>query len=173
MYESYAGLSGKPFQPAPTLRSTTAARAQARVRLSTGCTEQGFIVITGEIGGKTTIVRSLLEQLDAAKVVAAQLGTQLDADDLLRAVAMALGCRSDARQGHAAGLDRGIPLPVRDREEARSGGRRSAESHRARNRGAAMLSTSARRPGAPELPHRPARAARHDAARRCSNCASA
>ncbi|MCC6197560.1 MAG: AAA family ATPase, partial [Burkholderiales bacterium] len=54
---------------------------------------EGFIVITGEIGaGKTTIVRSLLEQLDPAKVIAAQLvSTQLDADDLLRAVAIAFG----------------------------------------------------------------------------------
>ena len=50
-------------------------------------------MITGEIGaGKTTIVRSLLEQLDPAKVVAAQLvSTQLDADDMLRAVAVAFG----------------------------------------------------------------------------------
>src|SRR4029434_6699830 len=54
---------------------------------------EGFIVITGEIGaGKTTIVRSLLEQLDPAKVVAAQIvSTQLDADDMLRAVGVAFG----------------------------------------------------------------------------------
>ena len=51
----------------------------------------GFSVITGEIGaGKTTIVRSLLEQLDREKVVAVQLvSTQLDADDMLRAVGTA------------------------------------------------------------------------------------
>ncbi|HVO91158.1 MAG TPA: XrtA/PEP-CTERM system-associated ATPase, partial [Casimicrobiaceae bacterium] len=54
---------------------------------------EGFIVITGEVGaGKTTIVRSLLEQLDRGKVVAVQLvSTQLDADDLLRAVGAAFG----------------------------------------------------------------------------------
>ncbi|MEP7183971.1 MAG: XrtA/PEP-CTERM system-associated ATPase, partial [Betaproteobacteria bacterium] len=54
---------------------------------------EGFIVITGDIGaGKTTIARSLLEQLDPNKVVAAQLvSTQLDADDMLRAVAVSFG----------------------------------------------------------------------------------
>ncbi len=50
-------------------------------------------MITGEIGaGKTTIVRSLVEKLDPGKVVAAQLvSTQLDAEDVLRSVAVAFG----------------------------------------------------------------------------------
>ena len=54
---------------------------------------EGFIVITGEIGaGKTTIVRSLFEQIDRDKLIAAQLvSTQLDADDMLRAVGAAFG----------------------------------------------------------------------------------
>lgn len=57
---------------------------------------EGFIVITGEVGaGKTTIVRGLLEALDAEKVVAAQLvSTQLDADDTLRLVGAAFGLRT-------------------------------------------------------------------------------
>jgi putative secretion ATPase (PEP-CTERM system associated) len=57
---------------------------------------EGFIVITGEIGaGKTTIVRSLLEQLDSTQVVAANLvSTQIDARDMLRMVAAAFGVPS-------------------------------------------------------------------------------
>ncbi|MEO8411268.1 MAG: XrtA/PEP-CTERM system-associated ATPase [Propionivibrio sp.] len=57
---------------------------------------EGFIVITGEVGaGKTTIVRGLLANLDVEKVVAAQLvSTQLDAEDTLRMVAAAFGVRT-------------------------------------------------------------------------------
>jgi general secretion pathway protein A len=54
---------------------------------------EGFIVITGEIGaGKTTLVRDLFGKLDTKEVVAANLvSTQLDADDILRMVAAAFG----------------------------------------------------------------------------------
>lgn len=54
---------------------------------------EGFITLTGEVGaGKTTLIRNLFQQLDSSKVVAAQLvSTQLDADSLLRAVAIAFG----------------------------------------------------------------------------------
>jgi putative secretion ATPase (PEP-CTERM system associated) len=57
---------------------------------------EGFIIITGEVGaGKTTIVRGLLESLDQDKVVAAHLmSTQLDADDTLRLVGAAFGIRT-------------------------------------------------------------------------------
>jgi putative secretion ATPase (PEP-CTERM system associated) len=96
MYESYFGLTGKPFQlnPDPSFYFGSKGHKRAFAYLEYGLYQsEGFIVITGEIGaGKTTIVRSLLEQLDPAKVVAAQLvSTQLDADDLLRAVGAAFG----------------------------------------------------------------------------------
>jgi general secretion pathway protein A len=57
---------------------------------------EGFIVITGEVGaGKTTVVRGLLDGLDRSKVVAAHLvSTQLDADDTLRLVSAAFGIRT-------------------------------------------------------------------------------
>ena len=91
MYESFYGLTGKPFQlnPDPSFYFGSRGHKRAFAYLEYGLYQsEGFIVITGEIGaGKTTIVRSLLEQLDPAKVVAAQLvSTQLDADDMLRAV---------------------------------------------------------------------------------------
>jgi len=96
MYESFYGLTGKPFQlnPDPAFFFGSRGHKRAFAYLQYGLYQsEGFIVITGEIGaGKTTIVRSLLEQLDREKVVAAQLvSTQLDADDLLRAAGVAFG----------------------------------------------------------------------------------
>ena len=96
MYESFYGLSGKPFQlnPDPAFFFGSRGHNRAFAYLQYGLYQgEGFIVITGEVGaGKTTIVRSLLEQLDRTKVVAAQIvSTQLDADDMLRAVGVAFG----------------------------------------------------------------------------------
>jgi general secretion pathway protein A len=96
MYESFYALTGKPFQlnPDPSFYFGSRGHKRAFAYLEYGLYQsEGFIVITGEIGaGKTTIVRSLLEQLDPAKVIAAQIvSTQLDADDLLRAVGVAFG----------------------------------------------------------------------------------
>jgi putative secretion ATPase (PEP-CTERM system associated) len=96
MYEAFYGLTAKPFQlnPDPSFYYGSRGHKRAFAYLEYGLYQsEGFIVITGEVGaGKTTIVRSLLEKLDPAKVVAVQLvSTQLDADDLLRAVATAFG----------------------------------------------------------------------------------
>lgn len=105
MYESFYGLAAKPFQlnPDPAFYFGSRGHKRAFAYLEYGLYQnEGFIVITGEVGaGKTTVVRGLLEQLDPAKVVAVQLvSTQLDADDLLRSVAVAFG------------------LPVRDLDKA-------------------------------------------------------
>jgi putative secretion ATPase (PEP-CTERM system associated) len=96
MYESFFGLTGKPFQlnPDPAFFYASRGHKRAYAYLEYGLYQsEGFIVITGEVGaGKTTIVRGLLEQLDSAKVVAAHLvSTQLDADDLLRSIGVAFG----------------------------------------------------------------------------------
>ena len=96
MYESFYRLTGKPFQlnPDPSFFFASRGHKRAFAYLEYGLYQsEGFIVITGEVGaGKTTIVRSLLEQLDPSKVVAAQIvSTQLDADELLRAVGVAFG----------------------------------------------------------------------------------
>ena len=52
-----------------------------------------MVILRGDLGaGKTTLIRSLLQQLDPSRIIAAQLvSTQLDADSLLRAVATAFG----------------------------------------------------------------------------------
>lgn len=96
MYESFYSLTGKPFQlnPDPSFFFGSRGHKRAYAYLQYGLYQsEGFIIITGEIGaGKTTIVRSLLEHLENDKVVATQLvSTQLDADELLRAVGIAYG----------------------------------------------------------------------------------
>ncbi len=96
MYEDFYGLAGKPFQlnPDPAFFYGSRGHKRAFAYLQYGLYQsEGFIVITGEIGaGKTTIVRNLFEHLDRDRLVAAQLvSTQLDADDMLRAVAVAFG----------------------------------------------------------------------------------
>src|SRR5271154_2537589 len=96
VYEAFFGLAGRPFQlnPAPAFFYGSRGHKRAFAYLQYGVHQgEGFIVITGEVGaGKTTLVRSLIEQIDSSQFVAAQLvTTQLDAEDLLRAVAMAFG----------------------------------------------------------------------------------
>lgn len=99
MYQSYYGLTSKPFQlnPDPAFYFGSKQHRRAQAYLEYGMHQnEGFIVITGEVGaGKTTIVRGLLDSLDPEKVIAAQLvSTQLDADDTLRLVGAAFGLRT-------------------------------------------------------------------------------
>jgi general secretion pathway protein A len=99
MYESFYGLNSKPFQlnPDPSFYFSSKQHRRAKAYLDYGVLRnEGFIVITGEVGaGKTTIVRGLLDSLNPSKVVAAHLvSTQLDAEDTLRMVGAAFGVRS-------------------------------------------------------------------------------
>ncbi len=119
MYESYYGLTSKPFRlnPDPNFYfREQATPPRPSLLLNTACTRiEGFIVITGEVGaGKTTIVRGLLEGLDAEKVVAAQLvSTQLDADDTLRLVGAAFGLRTkDVAKSDVLDVARSLPDPA-------------------------------------------------------------
>src|SRR6266513_208321 len=96
MFEPFYNLSEQPFQlsPDPAFFYGSRRHARAYAYLQYGLYQgEGFITLTGEVvAGKTTLIRNLLKQLDSSKVVAAQLvSTQLDADDLLRAVAAAFG----------------------------------------------------------------------------------
>lgn len=99
MYESFYGLTGKPFQlnPDPSFYFGSKQHRRAMAYLEYGMHQnEGFIVVTGDVGaGKTTIVRNLLDSLDAERVVAAHLvSTQLDAEDILSMVAAAFGVRA-------------------------------------------------------------------------------
>src|ERR1700712_3541278 len=98
MYEAFYGLTSKPFQlnPDPSFYFGSKQHRRAKAYLEYGLLRnEGFIVITGEIGaGKTTIVRGLLESMDGGAVTAANLvSTQLDAEDTLRMVGAAFGVR--------------------------------------------------------------------------------
>ena len=62
MYEAFYGLSSKPFQlnPDPSFFFGSKQHRRAKAYLEYGVSRnEGFIVITGEIGaGKTTVLRS-------------------------------------------------------------------------------------------------------------------
>ena len=99
MYEAFYGLSSKPFQlnPDPTFYFGSKQHRRAKAYLEYGVSRNdGFIVITGEIGaGKTTVLRGLLDKLAGSDVIVGQLvTTQLDAEDTLRMVAAAFGLRA-------------------------------------------------------------------------------
>ncbi|MBA4110140.1 MAG: ATPase [Leptothrix sp. (in: Bacteria)] len=99
MYEKHFGFTGAPFllNPDPSFFFDSKGHSSALSYLKFGLYQaEGFIVITGDIGaGKTTLVRTLLNDIDHEKVVAAQLvSTQLEAGDLLRASITAFGIPS-------------------------------------------------------------------------------
>jgi general secretion pathway protein A len=96
MIEAHFGLHTPPFplSPDPEGWFESSGHARAMSYLKFGVFQrEGFIVVSGEIGaGKTTLVKSLLAQLDPAQVVAAEVGnTQLDSFELLRAIGQAFG----------------------------------------------------------------------------------
>ena len=100
MYESHFGITGPPFQltPDPSFYFDSKGHHHALEEFRRGLAEAtGFIVVSGEIGaGKTTLVRTLLAELDPSVVTVAQvLSTQLQADELLRAIMFAFGIASD------------------------------------------------------------------------------
>ncbi|MDN4053736.1 XrtA-associated ATPase [Massilia sp. YIM B02763] len=96
MYETYYGLSAKPFQlrPDPHFFYGSKGHKRAMAYLEYGLSQgEGFIVITGEVGaGKTTLVRNLFNRLPSDQIVAAHIvNTHLDPDDTLRMVVSAFG----------------------------------------------------------------------------------
>ncbi|WP_366139911.1 XrtA/PEP-CTERM system-associated ATPase [uncultured Nitrosomonas sp.] len=96
MYLTYYGFTEKPFQlkPDPSFFFASQGHKRAAAYLEYGLSqEDGFIIITGEVGaGKTTLMRYLFQKLKREHVVAAQLvSTRLDPDDALRMVAAAFG----------------------------------------------------------------------------------
>jgi len=100
MYPVFYGLRGRPFKLTPDSRFFFGSRPhkKAMAYLTYGLSEEeGFIVITGEIGaGKTTLIDYLFSQINRGKFIAAKVvTTQLDADDVLRMVAAGFGIRCE------------------------------------------------------------------------------
>jgi putative secretion ATPase (PEP-CTERM system associated) len=96
MYEAFYALTSKPFQliPDPKFYFGSKQHSRAKAYLEYGVSRnEGFVVITGEIGaGKTTILRTLIESLHGSNVVTGHLvTTQLGAEDTLRMVGAAFG----------------------------------------------------------------------------------
>jgi putative secretion ATPase (PEP-CTERM system associated) len=102
MYEEFYGLTERPFQtnPNPALYFGSREHKRAMSFLEYGLhRNEGFIVITGEVGaGKTTVLRSLIGKLDSKKFIVANLvSTQLDAENALRLVASAFGIKTTSQ----------------------------------------------------------------------------
>lgn len=115
MYESFYGLASKPFQlnADPLFYFGSKQHQRAKAYLEYGLHQsEGFIVITGEVGaGKTTILRGLLDHLDPAQVIAANVvSTQLGADDILRMVCAAFGTemKDTTKSGLLLALEAGL-----------------------------------------------------------------
>ena len=92
MYEAHFKLTGKPFQLNPDphffYRSQGHKRALAYMRYGLQ-QEQGFIVVTGDVGtGKTMLVNNLFREIEDQGVVAAKIvSTNVKDLDLLRLIA--------------------------------------------------------------------------------------
>ncbi len=100
MYESFYGLTAKPFQlqPDPSFFFASKGHNRAMAYLEYGLSQgEGFIIITGEVGaGKTTLMRTLFKKLECEEIISAQIvNTYLNADDVLRMVAAAFGLNTE------------------------------------------------------------------------------
>lgn len=90
MYTGHFGLNEKPFSisPDPRYLYLSQRHADALAHLLYGVTESGgFIQLTGEVGtGKTTLIRSLLEQLPDKTEIALILNPQLSSKQFMQAI---------------------------------------------------------------------------------------
>jgi general secretion pathway protein A len=98
VYLDYYGLKEPPFNitPNPRFLFFSGKHREAFNHLLYGVRERkGFVQLTGEVGaGKTTLCRALLEQLGPQFSTALILNPVLDADQLMKAVAMELGLQT-------------------------------------------------------------------------------
>ncbi len=111
MYTSYFGLTEKPFTitPDPRYLFMSTRHGEALAHLIYGVTESdGFIQLTGEVGtGKTTLIRSLLQQLPENADIALVLNPQLSAREFLATIAGELGVAgADEEQSLKTLIDR-------------------------------------------------------------------
>ena len=95
MYTKLFKLSEPPFRltPDPQFLFMSAHHARAKAYMeSTVWFQDGFVIITGEIGsGKTTVIESFLQELDKDVVIAQVNQTQVSATEFLQAVLVQFG----------------------------------------------------------------------------------
>lgn len=100
MYLDFYGLKEKPFNltPDPRFLYLTPAHRDALSQLVYGVQEEkGFIVLTGEVGtGKTTLLQSLIRELDNTTEVALVVHSKLQFDDLLEYAIEDFGVKTQA-----------------------------------------------------------------------------
>ena len=101
MYEAFYGLNEKPFNltPDPRFLFLSEKHKEAFAHLLYGIKNRtGFIMVSGEVGtGKTTICRSLLNQLDRDIEVAFIFNPFLSPEELLRKINEDFGILSQGR----------------------------------------------------------------------------
>jgi general secretion pathway protein A len=106
VYTEFFGLNEKPFSitPDPRYLYLTARHADALAHLFYGISESGgFIQLTGEVGtGKTTLIRSLLEQMPDKAKIAVILNPHLSAVEFLAAICAELHIPLPAQQSKSA-----------------------------------------------------------------------
>ena len=94
MYESFFGLTGRPFslRPDPAFLYLSHQHSLALSMLEFSLTGQaGFVVVTGEIGsGKTTLIRHFLWQSNRSTTIGFISNTHADMGDILQWVLQAL-----------------------------------------------------------------------------------
>jgi general secretion pathway protein A len=110
MYAEHFGLNEKPFSISPDPRYLYMSRlhADALAHLLYGIVESGgFIQLTGEVGtGKTTLIRSVLEQLPDKTEIALILNPDLSKREFLQAICQELGVPFAANDSAKALVDR-------------------------------------------------------------------
>jgi len=101
MYESYFGLTAKPFSlvPDPKFLYLSKTHKKALHYLQYGLQEgAGFILLTGEVGsGKTTILKDFVQRLAGDTVLAKVFNTSLSGEQLLAAVNEEFGLATEGR----------------------------------------------------------------------------
>ncbi len=109
MYTEFFGLNEKPFAitPDPRYLYMSVRHADALAHLIYGISESGgFIQLTGEVGtGKTTLIRSLLEQLPAKAEIALILNPQLSTLEFLQVICQELRIPAAADDSVRARVD--------------------------------------------------------------------
>ncbi|RLB14326.1 MAG: type II secretory pathway protein, partial [Deltaproteobacteria bacterium] len=98
MYTSFYNLKEKPFNltPSPRFLYLGETHKEALALLTYGVMERkGFILLTGEVGtGKTTVVQTLLGDLDSSVKYVSLSNPTLSAKDFLFYVASGLGLKT-------------------------------------------------------------------------------
>jgi len=92
MYDEFYQFTGKPFQlnPDPSFFFQSKGHQRAMAYLRYGIQqEQGFIIVTGDVGtGKTMLVNNLFRELESKAIVAAKIvSSNVRENDLLRLIA--------------------------------------------------------------------------------------